>query len=88
MDGRFFIYRKNLMDMDDICQLLILRDQGIITQTHHTVKVVVVKSNAGKAGDYGPDAAFCEFFVDRICFFSDDANRLPVDSIGATGLPR
>ena len=59
----------NSFCMNEICQVFVLRNEGIITQPHHAPKVVVMKGNTGEACDDGADPALRQFPVDFIRFF-------------------
>ena len=54
--------------MDEIGELFVLRDQGVIAQAHHSAKVAVVQSHTGEAGDNRTDTALGQFVVDLIGF--------------------
>ena len=57
------------ISMDNIRQPAILGNQRIVPETHHAVKIEVVESHAGKAGNNGTNAALCQLGINVIGFF-------------------
>ena len=64
------------LGVNGLGELLILRDQGIVTQTHHPVEAVVVERHAGKAGEDRAHAAPGQLFVNCICLLGNAAVRV------------
>ena len=64
---------RDSLGVDDIGQLFVLRNEGVVRKAHHAAEVIVVGRHAGKTGDDSADAAFGNFSVDAVGFFSDAA---------------
>lgn len=54
---------RDSLGVDDIGQLFVLRNEGVVRKAHHAAEVIVVGRHAGKSGDDSADAAFGNFSV-------------------------